>query len=127
MQKKSRCLAIARRTQPAPRPRPTAEIDLGRVLRHDDPLFVTAFPGTPTQRRDNLAGADLRRIKKPVRRNLARPIAADLAQAQRPHGDDPIKQPSTTRRAPRIPNFTNPLTWHHRRYPSTPSRSMSAT
>jgi hypothetical protein len=120
VQKKSRRPAIAGRTQPSPRRRPTAEIDLGGVLRHDDPLPVTAFPGTPTQGRDNFPGAHLRRIKKPVRCNLARPIAADLAQAQRSSGYNPVKQPSTARRTSRIAEFTNPLTWHHRRSPPNP-------
>jgi hypothetical protein len=101
MQKKSRRLAIPRRTQPATRPRPAAEIDLGRVLRHDDPLSATAFPSAPIQGRNDLPGAHLPRIKKPMRRNFAGPIAPNLAQAQRSSRNNPLKQPSPARRTAR--------------------------
>ena len=93
---------------------PAGEIDLRGVLRHDHPPAAAAFPGPPRQRRDDLRSRHLRRIKKAVRRNLARPIAANPAQHQTPGGDDLIKQPRPALRPPHIPKLTNPLARHHR-------------
>jgi hypothetical protein len=84
---------------------------------------VTGCRRALRQRLDDLARTHLRRSEKPMRRDLTRPIAANLAQHQRAGGNDPVKQPSAARRAsPNSPIPSNRII----DAPPTPSRSMSA-
>ncbi len=82
------------------------EIDLGGVLRHDDPAPSAGGSGAACQGLHDLDGCDRRRRQEAMDRNLTRAIKAKPADDQRPGFHHPFDQCAAHCRPTSIPKMT---------------------
>jgi hypothetical protein len=97
--------AVPCRPQATPPLLAASEIDLGRILRHDNPASGAGGDGTARERLHDLDCCDGGCCQKPVERHLAGPITAKFAGNQRPGFHHPLNQRGAHRRATGIPKI----------------------
>src|SRR6202163_3650201 len=92
MAEKPRRYPVPGRPEIVPLAMPTAEVDLGSVLRRHDAPSGTGRCRSSPDRPENLLRCHICRPQKTAGRHLARPIASNLVQNQRAGGHHPLKQ-----------------------------------
>src|SRR5712671_98174 len=84
-----------------------AEVDLGGVVRRDDPSPCAGLCGSSGGRREYLVGGHMRRIQKTTCRQFSSPVASDHAQHQRTGGYHLLKHPRPRRSTTRISEISD--------------------
>ena len=83
MNEEAQALRVAASAQIAPAVVAPGKVDLGRVLRHDDPAAPARLRGAGGRLLQNRLWAHALRTQEAMRRNLGRAVRAKLAQRQR--------------------------------------------
>ena len=93
MDEEARRRPVRRRSEPTALLVPVGEVDLRRILHHQDAPSHTALRRPSRQCLDDPLDRDIGRGQEAVDRHLARPRLPQPAQHRRPRRRDPPKQP----------------------------------